>query len=107
MAGIIDIAGDVASAGAATGGLILVFMGSAVAAFNGYDTTAQDSVRATFRTRVWTAFVGLLLAFGATTFALIAKVGPNEGAAWTAVTLLALAALVVAAAAIFAALEVG
>jgi len=59
------ILGLIFTGGTALGGLILVFLGSVVAAFDSYDTTQQRAVRQKYRVRARTALIGFLSALAA------------------------------------------
>src|SRR5687768_15587351 len=56
------VSGEVVTAGTALAGLILIYIGSLVTAFGGYQAQEQKSVKLRFLTRAWTAFVGFFLA---------------------------------------------
>lgn len=103
---ISSIAGDLASAATALGGLILVFLAATVAGYQSYAATAQPSVDWKFRSRVWLAFGALLLAFVSAGISLYAKAAANGAATWVSITLLAIAAIVTLIVAILTVLEV-
>lgn len=52
-------------------GLILVFMGLILTAWEGYEPTEKNSVRAKFRRRIWIAFGAFLCSILSATFGLI------------------------------------
>lgn len=106
MAGITEIMGDVASAGAAVAGLVLVFMGATTAAYEAYEPPAQKLVRKKFLRRIWLAFAGIAFGMVATALALIAGAGGHIGFGWVAIISLALAATAVLLAALQTALEI-
>ncbi|BAV49012.1 Uncharacterized protein MLTONO_4109 [Mesorhizobium loti] len=82
---LVDIAGEVAGAGAATAGLLLVFMGNANTAFDSYTTEQQDSVRAKYQTRSFDAFIGLVLALVSCGLALLTEAIDNRDTAFFSV----------------------
>lgn len=67
------LSGDLLSAGSALAGLILVFLGSTLNAYNGYDATQQGAVRPVFVRRAWLAFAGFGLSVGGTVSAYLAN----------------------------------
>jgi hypothetical protein len=85
----LEVAGDVAAAGAALAGLILVYLGAVVASYASFDATAQKTVRARHQGRAWFAFAGLTLCLLSVSLALFAK--------WLAIGCMAVAALIILA----------
>ncbi|MDX2274810.1 MAG: hypothetical protein NW206_05095 [Hyphomonadaceae bacterium] len=106
MAGLADVMGDVAGAGAAFAGLVLVFMGATTTAYEGFDQPAQKLVRKKFLQRIWLSFVGIAFGMLATALALLAGAGAPECVAWGAIISLALAASSVLFAALQTALDI-
>jgi hypothetical protein len=90
------------TAGTALAGLILVFLGSTLAAFEGYDATQRHSVKVKYQRRALVAFFGFLCSLSGATAGIVALLRPGD--CWSAVGLtflglaflltLALAALV-------------
>lgn len=80
--------GDIASAATALGGLILVFIGFAVAEYGSYDATQQRAVRLTFQRRGALGFAAFVLALLAAGFALYAKAKSVESLAGSSFFLL-------------------
>lgn len=74
MAGITEVAGDIASAASAVAGLALVFIGIISSSFDSYQKSEQATVRSLYQRRAWIAFVGFVLTITATVLALISKV---------------------------------
>jgi hypothetical protein len=107
MAGVLDIASDVASASAALAGLILVFFAAALSDFGGFDAGQQEAVRDTYRWRAWPAFAGFVASLAACGLALFAKAESSSAAAVWAAAALALAALSVLVAAVSVVREIG
>ena len=68
------VASDVVTAGTALAGLILIYIGSQVAAFEGRQPGGErNAVRFKILVRSWLAFVGFVLALGAAALAIIGK----------------------------------
>jgi hypothetical protein len=67
------VSGEVVTAGTALAGLILIYIGSLVAAFGAYQPQEQKANKLRFLARAWIAFVGLLLALLAAALAVIGK----------------------------------
>ncbi|MBZ9737973.1 hypothetical protein [Mesorhizobium sp. CO1-1-4] len=57
----VSLASDLSGAAAALAGLILVFLGATVAAYDGYNATQQGTVVARYRRRAAFAFFGFVL----------------------------------------------
>jgi uncharacterized membrane protein len=70
---IVSIASDIAGAGTALAGLILVYLGAVAVRFETLDSKAQASARNVYRQHARRAFRGIVLALGAAVAALIAK----------------------------------
>jgi hypothetical protein len=85
------ILGLIFTGGTALGGLILVFLGSVVAAFDSYDTTQQRAVRHKYRVRARTALIGFLFALAAAVLVI-----PAHWVAWKFFLVAAMVALSVA-----------
>ena len=84
----LEMAGDVAVAGASFAGLLLVFMGSVATSYEGYQKQEQNSVRRKYQHRIWFSFAGFVLALLASISALLGKWLQIECAAFTAILLL-------------------
>jgi hypothetical protein len=67
------VSGEVVTAGTALAGLILIYIGSLVTAYGGYQATEQRTVKLRFLARAWLAFVGFVLAFAAAGLAVVGK----------------------------------
>lgn len=104
--GILAIAEEIAGAGAAFSGLILVFLGFAVSGYDSYEPTQKKTVRGRFQARAWLAFSGLALSLFATAAALVSEASGAECAAWIATFFIFAAAIVVLIAALLTALDV-
>jgi hypothetical protein len=102
----LGIAGDIASAGTALAGLLLVFMGSIATSFDTYEKTEKRTVLSRYRYRIWFAFLGLLLSLIAAVISLIAKANGWGFGAWVAFWALLVGFVFAIAAAIRAALDV-
>ena len=89
MGRAIEVAGDVAAAGSALAGLILVYLGTVLASYASFDARAQPVVRARHRTRAWFAFGGLAICLLSVGLALFAK--------WLDVNCMAISALLILA----------
>ncbi len=89
MAAAIEVAGDVAAAGSALAGLILVYMGAVAASFDSFEPQERKTVGPRHRGRAWFAFVGLILCLGSVGLALFAK--------WLAIECMAASALFILA----------
>ena len=87
MAASLEVAGDVAAAGGALAGLILVYLGAVSASFASFDTAQQKAVRSRHQFRAWFGFAGLVLCLASVALALVAK--------WLAIPCMAVAAVVV------------
>lgn len=69
----ISASGEVVTAGTALAGLILIYIGSLVTAYGGYQPQEQRSVRFRFLARAWIAFVGFFLSLFAAALGVIGK----------------------------------
>lgn len=86
------VMGLVFAGSTALSGLILVFLGSILNAYDGFTAEAQNSVKKKFKDRAWTAFSGLLLSLTSAGFALSHElVGSNSCLFIASIILLALA----------------
>jgi hypothetical protein len=92
MPDALSIAGDIIQGAAALAGLMIVFVGNAVAGFATYTREQQNAVRAAYRQRAWFGFWGAILSLAAAVIAIISKWNGLNGAA-IASGLLLLAAL--------------
>jgi hypothetical protein len=70
---MVSVAGDVADAGTALAGLILVYLGAAAVRYETLDPKAQSSARDVYRQHARRAFRGIVIALIAAVAALIAK----------------------------------
>jgi hypothetical protein len=93
------IAGDVASAGAALAGLLLVFMGNASTAFDSYGAEQQGAVRAKYQRRSFHALFGLCISLFSAVLAIIGEAIPSEPVMIFAIAFLGVSAVFVIAAA--------
>ena len=70
---VVEAAGDIAAAGTALAGLILVYLGAVAVRYETLDSKAQSSARDVYRRHARRAFRGIVIALGAAAGALIAK----------------------------------
>ena len=70
---IVSVAGDIAGAGTALAGLILVYLGAVAVRYETLDSTDQSSARDVYRRHAWRAFRGIVIALLAAIAALTAK----------------------------------
>ena len=70
---IVSAAGDIADAGTALAGLILVYLGAAAVRYETLDPSAQASARDDYRRHAQRAFRGIVIALVAAIAALTAK----------------------------------
>jgi hypothetical protein len=103
---VLDLASDVIAGGSTLAGLILVYLGSVMTGFGGYETAAQDAVRTSYQRKAWLAVIGILFGLAASGFALVAKWQAISWMAGLSVWLLIIALLWAALTAILSALEV-
>ena len=89
---IVSVAGDIADAGTALAGLILVYLGAVAVRFETLDPTDQSSARDVYRRHARRAFRGIVIALVAAVAALTAKSLKSERYA-TAMAVLACGAL--------------
>jgi hypothetical protein len=87
-AAVLAAAGDIASASTALAGLLLVFIGASITAFNSYETVAKDAVRKRFQVRVGWATAGFFAALLSSAGALVSKVASLDVVACIAAVLL-------------------
>lgn len=73
MAAASEISGDIAAAGSAIAGLLLVYVGSLSASFGGFQPQEKRSVKAAYQRRAWFALIGLLLCLGAVGGSILGK----------------------------------
>jgi uncharacterized membrane protein len=73
MLDIVSVASDVAAAGSALAGLILVYLGAVAVRYETLDPKDQSSARDVYRRHARRAFRGLVLALVATAAAMAAK----------------------------------
>ena len=74
MVSPIELGGDVITAGTALAGLLLVFLGNAVAEFGDFDAEASDVVLKRYKRKASSAFVGFCFALCSTIFAFAGKI---------------------------------
>ena len=70
---VVSVASDIAEAGTALAGLILVYLGAVSVRYETLDSKAQSSARDVYRSHAGRAFRGIVIALGAAVAALIAK----------------------------------
>jgi hypothetical protein len=68
-----DAATDIASAGAALAGLVLVYIGGVATAYGSYRTEDQPAVRNLHLRRAWFGFAGFAFSLTASALAILAK----------------------------------
>jgi hypothetical protein len=71
--GAIEVSGDVAAAGSALAGLILVYLGAVVASFATFAPAEKRAVAGHHQGRAWFALVGLVLCLASVGLSLFAK----------------------------------
>lgn len=101
-----DIADLVVGSSLAFSGLVLVFLGSVVAAFESYDATDQGAVRGKYRWRVWTAFAGFIFSLVAAVLSLMFKFMDAASLLSLAITAMGLAMVAVVVLALREALDI-
>ena len=84
----IAVAGEVASAGTALAGLILVYLGVLATGFDSFEPQERRSARPRFVMRAWIAFVGIVLALLTALLAVFGKATGNACSANAALILL-------------------
>ena len=70
---VVSVASDIAEAGTALAGLILVYLGAVSVRYETLDSKAQSSARDVYRSHAGRAFRGIVIALAAAVLALIAK----------------------------------
>ena len=76
---VVEAAGDIAAAGTALAGLILVYLGAVAVRYESKDAKSRSDARDDYRSHARRAFRGIVIALGAAAAALIAesiKTGP-------------------------------
>ena len=106
MASAFDVASDIAAAGGAVSGLILVYIGALTNSFGAYQPQEKKSVLASYQRRAWFAFIGLLLFLASVTLAILGKWIGISALVVSAMTLLLLGFIWVAATAALSVLEI-
>jgi hypothetical protein len=106
MASPTEIGGDVVAAAGAVAGLMLVYMGGLSTGYGAFQPQEKKSVRASYRQRMWFAFVGLVLNSAAIPFGLAAKALDSACLLWAALALLLFGIVWLVLAAVFTALEI-
>src|SRR5689334_9560434 len=89
------VADQVLTASTALAGLILVFIGSVVSAYDGYETPDQPAVRARYQWRGWFAFAGFAFSLLSALTALAYNWAPSPCMIDASLALLALTFVVV------------
>jgi len=94
-----DVAGDVAAAGTALAGLILVYLGAVGVRYESLNARLKAEKRANLRAHAWLAFIGIVSALVAVFLALIAKSNESDSlTTWAAVALIVALGIAVTAA---------
>jgi NADH:ubiquinone oxidoreductase subunit 3 (subunit A) len=70
---VLSVTGEVADAGTALAGLILVYLGALAARYESLNTKSKADERDYYQRHAWLALSGIVLALAAAFFALIAK----------------------------------
>lgn len=79
MPDALGIAGDIIQGATALAGLMIVFLGNAVAGYSSYSKTQQNAVRDAFHQRAWFGFWGVFVAIAAVILSVLAKwTGSND-----------------------------
>lgn len=91
MPDALGIAGDIIQGATALAGLMLVFIGNAVAGYSSYAKVQQQAVRAVYHQRAWFGFWGVFIAIIAVLLAVLAKWAGINGLAIAAVFFLLIA----------------
>ena len=73
MAGVLGVSGDIAAAATALSGLLVVFLGSIVASYDGFDPTSKAAVRQRFKDRAKLGAIGFFASLAAAVSALVGK----------------------------------
>jgi len=73
MSGALDVAGDIASASTALGGLLLVFLGAVANSFDSFDPVSQRAVLKKYSRRAWTVVAGFLATLVAASTSILGK----------------------------------
>ena len=71
---VVSVASDIAGAGTALAGLILVYLGAVAVRYETLDSKAQAAERDVYRSHARRAFRGIVIALGAAVAAMIAKI---------------------------------
>lgn len=87
----ISIAGESVASATALAGLILVYLGSLVASYEGFQPQERRAVKSGFQRRAWVAFVGLIISLFAALLGVLGKWLPNECVADVSTVMLLLA----------------
>jgi hypothetical protein len=86
---------------------MLVFMGTIATGFSSYESPQQDTVRTSYRLKIWFSFCGFLASIISSGLALISKGYNCAGLLVYSMYLLFAALAIAAIAAILSALEIG
>ena len=73
MAKAVEVAGDIAAAGSAVSGLILVYVGALSASYGAFQPQERKAVLGSYQKRAWFAFIGLILFLFSVTLSLFGK----------------------------------
>jgi putative flippase GtrA len=92
---LVSVAGDVASAGAALAGLVLVFLGHTAGTFENYNPKDRPKVKDRFQKRGLLAFTGFLASLLACLLALIGKWQSHDATILAAIAFLIAAFVIV------------
>lgn len=106
MATSLEVAGDVAAAGGALAGLILVYLGSVSASYVTLPKEARKFALERHRRRAWFAFAGLMFCLVALGLAVVGKRANLPYLADASIVLLALGLISVAVAGMLTVLEI-
>ena len=106
MSASLEVAGDVAGAGGALAGLILVYLAAVSASFTSYEKKERPSVLRAHRFKAWFGFIGLAFCLLAVALGLLGKWLSIPCVAVAAILVLLLALLLVIATALQTVLEI-
>jgi hypothetical protein len=104
--GALPLAGDIIAASAALAGFILVYLSALATGYATFPREARNAVRASYRTRAWFAFAGILFSVSASATATLAKFNASPLVAGISLFLFALTLFWAILSAAFLALEI-
>jgi hypothetical protein len=81
MPDALGMAGDIIQGATALAGLMIVFIGNAIAGYGTYTKEQQKSVRSAYYQRAWFGFWGVIVAIVAAVLAILAKWNDINGLA--------------------------